>query len=70
MAIRDNRNVRVCEPDLELTARLRQRPLDAEIERRSQLFEQARQLRERIGPIAIRADELKHMAREASEGID
>jgi hypothetical protein len=47
----------------EWLARATESPSKAEIERRTRLAVRARALRESIGPIDIRADELKRQAR-------
>jgi hypothetical protein len=39
-------------------------PSPAELERRQQLIEEARRLRESIGPIGIATDDLIHLARD------
>lgn len=42
-------------------------PDEEELNRRRLLFERARQLREKIGPIAITTGELKHLTRAEDE---
>jgi hypothetical protein len=42
-------------------------PTEEELARRTVLFEQARRLREEIGPIDIAADELLYLARSEAE---
>jgi hypothetical protein len=51
-------------------AQVRQRPTEAEIMRRTRLAERAREFRECIGPIDIRADDLRHLSRMESEASD
>ncbi len=43
-------------------------PTEEELKRRQEVIAKIHQLREKIGPIGIRADELKHQSRAEAEG--
>ncbi|HYI16624.1 MAG TPA: hypothetical protein VEX37_14600 [Thermomicrobiales bacterium] len=43
-------------------------PTEEELKRRQEVIAKIHRLREKIGPIGIRADELKHQSRAEAEG--
>ena len=70
MAVREHRSQQSTKPSPQRLVPTLKPPTLEEIERRTVLIERGRAIREAIGPVDIRADELKHLTRVESEVHD